>query len=31
MALIRSFRDLNVYKAVRREAKTIFERTRNFP
>jgi four helix bundle protein len=31
MALIRSFRDLNVYKAARREAQVIFERSRVFP
>ena len=31
MALIKSFRDLNVYKLTRREAQIIFERTRNFP
>ena len=31
MALIKSFRDLNVYTAARREAKVIFERTRTFP
>ena len=31
MALIRSFRDLNVYKAARREAKIIFDRSRSFP
>src|ERR1041385_6948800 len=31
MAAIRSFRDLNVYKAVRRETRLIFERTRSFP
>src|SRR5438309_11836935 len=31
MAFIRSFRDLNVYKAARQEAKIIFERRRNFP
>jgi four helix bundle protein len=31
MAVIRSFRDLNVYKSARREARVIFERSRNFP
>jgi four helix bundle protein len=31
MALIRSFRDLNVYTAARREARVVFERSRNFP
>ncbi len=31
MALIKSFRELNVYKLTRREAQTIFERSRNFP
>jgi len=31
MAVIRSFRDLNVYTAARREARVIFERSRNFP
>lgn len=31
MALIRSFRDLNVYKTARRETQKIFERSRNFP
>jgi len=31
MALIRSFRDLNVYNAARKEAKLIFERSRKFP
>ena len=31
MALIRSFRDLNVYKAARREALAIVERSRSFP
>ena len=31
MALIRSFRDLNVYKAARREAAVIFESSRRFP
>jgi four helix bundle protein len=31
MALIRSFRELNVYAAARREAQVIFERSRNFP
>jgi len=31
MPLIRSFRDLNVYKASRRETQKIFQRSRNFP
>jgi len=31
MALIKSFRDLNVYVAARREARAIFDRSRNFP
>jgi len=31
MAIIRSFRDLNVYKAARNEVKIIFERSKNFP
>ena len=31
MAMIKSFRDLNVYKAVRQEAKFIFERSGTFP
>jgi len=31
MAVIKSFRDLNVYTAARREARVIFERSRNFP
>ena len=31
MAVIRSFRDLNVYTAARREARVILERSRNFP
>ena len=31
MALISSFRDLNVYKAARREAQVIFRFTRQFP
>ena len=31
MALIRSFREMNVYKAARQEAKIIFERSRAFP
>lgn len=31
MALIRSFRELNVYRMARREAKIIFERSRAFP
>lgn len=31
MAVIRSFRDLNVYTAARREARVFFERSRNFP
>ena len=31
MALIRSFRDLNVYKAARGEAAVIFESSRGFP
>jgi four helix bundle protein len=31
MAIIRSFRDLNVYKAARQEAQKIFTRGRNFP
>jgi four helix bundle protein len=31
MAIIRSFRDLNAYQAARREAKTIYERSRTFP
>jgi four helix bundle protein len=31
MALIRSFRDLNVYRAARQEAKVVFERSRSFP
>ena len=31
MAIIRSFRDLNVYKTARQEAQKIFARSRNFP
>lgn len=31
MAVIRSFRDLNVYKAACQEARVIFERSRGFP
>ena len=31
MAVIRSFRDLNVYKVARQEAQTIFVTSRNFP
>ena len=31
MAIIRSFRDLNVYRATRQEAQKIFARSRNFP
>ena len=31
MAVIKSFRDLNVYTAARREARVIFERSRSFP
>ena len=31
MAIIRSFRDLNVYTAARQEAQKIFVRSRNFP
>src|SRR5215831_7763445 len=31
MALIKSFRDLNVYKTTRNETKNIFERSRTFP
>lgn len=31
MALIRSFRDLNVYQAARTEAQKIYLRSRNFP
>src|SRR5882762_10838239 len=31
MAMIKSFRDLNVYKAVRQEAKFIFEQSGTFP
>jgi len=31
MAIIRSFRDLNVYKATRQEAQKIFLRSRSFP
>jgi len=31
MALIRSFRELNVYVAARREGGVIFQRSRNFP
>jgi len=31
MAIIRSFRDLNVYQASRREALHIFELTKKFP
>jgi four helix bundle protein len=31
MALIKSFRDLNVYKTTRNETKIIFERSRSFP
>lgn len=31
MALIKSFRDLNVYKTARAETQTIFLRSRNFP
>jgi len=31
MALIRHFRDLNVYKTARVETQRIFERSRNFP
>ena len=31
MPLIRSFRELNVYRAARLEAQKIFSRSRNFP
>ncbi|MFZ1074522.1 MAG: four helix bundle protein [Verrucomicrobiia bacterium] len=31
MAVIRSFRELNVYQAARQEAQKIFARSRNFP
>src|SRR5690348_15419556 len=31
MAYIRSFRELNVYRAAREQAKLIFQRSRNFP
>src|SRR5216683_1253986 len=31
MAMIKSFRDLNVYNAARREAKAIYERSKMFP
>jgi len=31
MALIRSFRELNVYQSARREAQVIFQLTRHFP
>lgn len=31
MALIRSFRDLNVYQSARAEAKRVFEATSRFP
>jgi four helix bundle protein len=31
MPLIRSFRELNVYKAAREETQKIFVRSRNFP
>ncbi len=31
MALINSFRDLNVYKAARLETQKIYERSRSFP
>lgn len=31
MAVIRSFRELNVYRVARQEAKVIFERSRSFP
>jgi len=31
MPIIRSFRELNVYKMARQEAQTIFETTRSFP
>jgi four helix bundle protein len=31
MAMIRSFRDLNVYSLARREAQVIFQRSRKFP
>ena len=31
MAVIRSFRDLKVYQAVRNEARKVFEATRAFP
>ena len=31
MPLIRSFRELNVYKAARQESQRIFRRSRNFP
>ena len=31
MAIIRSFRDLNVYQRARTEAKRVFELTRTFP
>ena len=31
MALIKSFRELNVYRTARREAKIIYERSRAFP
>ncbi|MFM2295482.1 MAG: hypothetical protein RLZZ350_1895 [Verrucomicrobiota bacterium] len=31
MPLIKSFRELNVYQAARRETQAIYERSRNFP
>ena len=31
MALIKSFRDLNVYKTARAETQAIYQRSRNFP
>ena len=31
MPLIKSFRELNVYKAARQESQRIFKRSRNFP
>ena len=31
MPLIKSFRELNVYKLAREETQTIFQRSRNFP
>ncbi len=31
MALIRSFRELNVYQAARKQTQIIFTRSRNFP